>query len=185
MAKRYRIDTVNIRGVMGDKWLLKLERSAFGWHYYGTETEDQVGYEVTVNSDATRATGHETHKYVDWLEFRRLRPFSGNPLFVISELLSRLWSMLRRIVLGIGVPLALILFAIILLDKFACNAESFGEDGLKYIGYVLLGYLIVFVVPTLIFAGLGFLWRKVFRIDERLQEDLRLNGYDDDLSDLD
>lgn len=183
MGKDYLINKTKVRGVWGDVWLLRLERAAFGWNYYGTVTEDRVGYEVTVSSSGNRVSGNETHKYIDWVEFRRVSPFSYNPLFVLTELISRIWSVIRRIATVIALPLLILLTVITIVHSFASESQGFVEDGLFVSFMLLLIYVCTIILPTLIIAGLGVLWRRLFRIDERLQENLRLNDYDDDLSD--
>ena len=42
-------------------------------------------------------------------------------------------------------------------------------------------YIVGLILPSLILAGFGRLWRKVFDIDEKLRETLRANGYTDAL----
>lgn len=179
---RHRISTVELKGIFGDRWLLKLEKKAFGWQYYGTSTEDEVGYEISETSSGVR--GQTTHKYIDWLEFRRQSPYSNNPLFVIAEALSKVWSFLRRIILGIGGPLFLFFLVITLLDRFACNGSiGISQEGFEIIKYTLILYAACIVLPTAIFCGIGVLIRKIFKVDERLKESLRNDGYDDDLTD--
>ena len=43
------------------------------------------------------------------------------------------------------------------------------------------GYILLLVLPSVILAGLGSLWRKVFKIEDKLRAALRANGYSDDL----
>lgn len=164
--------------------MLKLEKKAFGWQYYGTTTEDEQGFEVSETSTGVRGT--TTHKYIDWLEFRRQRPYSNNPLFVIAEALSKVWSFIRRLVLGIGGPLFVFVLVATLFDKLACGGSiGLSETGVELIKYTLILYAAVLILPTAIFCGLGVLVRKVLKVDEKLKRSLREDGYDDDISNCD
>lgn len=176
--QRYSISTVQIRGILFDRWLLRLEKKAFGWVYYGTETEDHQSLEVS----STRAW--ISHTYVDWLEFRRCTPFSKNILFMLTEILSKIWSFIRRIVLAIGGPL-FILFIVALLIGLGCGESDLVSTGWDVIKMIALIYALGIALPSLLFVGLGFLWRAVFKIDKKLSQDLADNGYDDDIFNCD
>ncbi len=181
MAKHF-VRTVNIRGVFGDRWLLRLEKRAFGWHYYGSDVTDEVGYTVTETSSGFK--GETTHSYIDWLEFRRQNPYSSNLLFVIAEFFSKIWSFMRRLALVIGTPLTVIALVVGLLDKFACDSSwGIGEPSLELFKMGMIFYFAGLVLPTFIFSLTGFLLRKIFRIDEKVRASLRYDGYDDDLND--
>ena len=73
---------------------------------------------------------------------------------------------------------------ITLLDRFACNGSiGISQEGFEIIKYTLILYAACIVLPTAIFCGIGVLIRKIFKVDERLKESLRNDGYDDDLTD--
>lgn len=177
MAKKYRIHTKQVRGVLFDKWLLKLEKKAFGWNYYGLETED--------NPYLDKQDLSVRHKYVDWLEFRRITPYSSNPLFVLLEFLSNLWGTIRKIVVSIGGPLLIILLVLSLIMMGACDDTQTAQLGLEVCKYFVIIYAAGILLPSVIFMLAGLLTRKLFRIDEKLKQSLRDNGYKDDLEDCD
>ena len=153
------------RGIAGDKWLLKLEKKAFGWHFWSTHNEHEYGYEIS--SDGT--SGHTTHKIIQWMEFRRPEPFTRNFLFKLTEFFSKIFSFIRRIFIPIGLPLLIISLVGGLLCTYAFDFAGFGELFLNIAKWMAIGFAIS-IAGTLLFAGLGFLWRKVFRIDEKLKE---------------
>lgn len=178
MSKRYRISTVSIRGILFDRWLLRLEKKAFGWVYYGTETEDEQSVEVTSTS------AYIKHKYIDWLEFRRITPFSNNIFFNLTEGLSRLWSFIRRIVLGIGGPIFIFILVACGIG-YACGEQSLVSTGMEVVKMFAIIYAAAIFLPTLLFIGLGYLWRTVFKIDQKLSMSLEDNGYDGDITNCD
>ncbi|MBD5131632.1 MAG: hypothetical protein HDT28_03450 [Clostridiales bacterium] len=166
----HRIESVNIRGVFGDKWLLRLQKKAFGWVYYGTETEDNPYIDANSSGKVELK-----HKYVDWLEFRRKSPFTGNFLFKLTEVLCNIISFFRRLFCSFIIPaivICLILAAVLEMDQLYNVAT-----------YVAIAYFGGLFAPTLILSLLGVLWRKVFKIDKRLKASLLADGYSDDLTD--
>lgn len=179
MRKRYRIHTKNVRGVLFDKWLLKLEKKAFGWNYYGFETIDDLSLDVGEHNVSIK------HNLVDWLEFRRITPYSSNVLFVIFEMLSNIWSAIRRIIVSIGGPLliAVLVFSLILLG--ACNETETANLGFEICKYSVIIYATCILLPSLLLMLLGFITRKLFRIEDKLRRSLRANGYSDELEDCD
>lgn len=167
---RYKVECETLRGVLGDKWLMKLEKKAFGWHYWSMETETEYGYEIS--SDGR--SGHETKKLIKWLEFRRLSPYTKNFLFRLTEMFGKLFSFLRRLFISFGFPL----LGIALLA--ALFLSGFGDGELQGMAFtvaagIAIGYAIC-IGGTVAFSLLAVLWRKLFRIDETLKE---LTGEDD------
>ncbi len=169
---RYLIQSKSCRGIAGDKWLLKLEKKAFGWHFWSTENEHEYGYQIS--SDGM--SGHTTHRVIQWLEFRRPSPYSRNFLFVLTEFFDKLFSFFRRIFISIGTPILFIALILGLVCQYGCGEADLGNIFLK----VALGLAIAYAISiaeTFILSGFGLLWRKVFRIDEKLKE-----VYGDDLA---
>ncbi len=158
MAKNLMITSKSWRGIFGDKWLLKLEKKAFGWHYWSIENEHEDGYKV--DSDGS---GHTTHKVIQWLEFRRLSPYTHNILFNIAEIFSRLFSFFRRIFISIGIPILIIAGIASLL------IPELGEFAFPVMGGIGIGFGIS-IGGTILFAVLGIALRKAFKIDEKLEE---------------
>lgn len=159
------IQSKSWRGITGDKWLLKLEKKAFGWHFWSTENEHEYGYEIS--SDGR--SGHTTHKIIQWLEFRRQSPYSKNFLFNFTELLDKTFSFVRRIFISIGMPILVIALILGLVCTYGCDAADMGNLGFTVAKYLAIVYAIS-IGGTLIFSGLGIMWRKVFKIDEKLKE---------------
>lgn len=175
--KRHVIRSVKIRGVFGDKTILKLEKKAFGWHYWGNETEDDPSIDPT-SSGGWRVN----HHLVDWLEFRRQSPYSGNFLFCLTEILSNIWSFIRRLVTLIAIPALIFVLVLSLVMQYGCNDVNTAATGFEVLKYLAIVYGAGILAPSFIFIGFGFLWRAVFRLDEKLRAQLRADGYDDDLS---
>ena len=175
--KKFKIQQRVNRGIFGDKWLVKLERKAFGWVFYGTEVDDDVSLETTVSGNT--ATTREKHNYTTWLYFRRTAPYSSNILFNLLEMLNRVLSWFRRIAAYLVIPACLI------LGGLGLFMGGDGTELLNAVGYIAGAYVGGFVGGALLTAGLGFLVRKIFNVDENLRKELRMNGYDDDLEDLD
>ncbi len=160
------------RGITGDKWLLKLEKKAFGWNFWSTENEHEYGYEIS--SDGR--SGHTTHKIIQWLEFRRQSPYSHNFLFRLSEALDSVFSFFRRIFISIGIPLLVLALILGTVCQVGCNETDMANIFFNVAMWLAIAYGIS-IAGTLIFSGLGVLWRKVFKIDEKLKE-----IYGDDLA---
>lgn len=159
------IQSKSWRGITGDKWLLKFEKTAFGWHFWSTENEHEYGYEIS--SDGR--SGHTTHKIIQWLEFRRPAPYSGNFLFKLTEALDKIFSFIRRIFISIGIPLLIISLILGLVCQYGCQATDMGNILFSVTKWLAIGYA-ASIGGTMLFSGLGILWRKVFRIDEKLKE---------------
>lgn len=163
------IQSRSFRGITGDKWLLKLEKKAFGWHYWGSQTEDEVGFEVNEHG------GRVTHKYIQWLEFRRPSPYTHNFLFGLTEILDKIFSFFRRILISIGVPILVIALIIGIVCSVGCNEAEMASIGFTVAKALAIAYACC-IGGTLVFCGFGLLWRKVFKIDEKLKQ-----VYGDDL----
>lgn len=159
------------RGIVGDTWLLKLEKKAFGWHFWSTQNEHEYGYEIS--SDGL--SGHTTHKIIRWLEFRRQAPYSNNFLFKLTEALDKIFSFFRRIFISIGIPLLVIALILGIVCQYGCNEADMGNIFFTVAKWLAIAYAIS-IGGTLIFSGLGVLWRKAFKIDEKLKQ-----VYGDDL----
>lgn len=172
------IQSVKIRGLALDKWLLKLEKRAFGWHFWSSETEDQVGFEVNEHG------GRVTHKYIQWLEFRRKANYSGNFLFNLTEVLSKIFSFLRRLLVSFIIHAIVVTLILGITMTYGCNDARGGATTFELAKWLAVAYAAGLLAPSLLFAGLGFLWRKLFKVDQKLQAKLRDAGYSDDLTDL-
>lgn len=162
---RNMIQSKSFRGITGDKWLLKLEKKAFGWHFWSTQNEHEYGYEIS--ADGTH--GHTTHKIIQWLEFRRPSPYSHNFLFGLTEVLDKIFSFFRRILISIGSPILVIALIVGIVCSVGCNEAEMASIGFTVAEALAIAYACC-IAGTLIFCGFGILWRKVFRIDEKLKQ---------------
>ncbi len=183
MAKKYTIEKAHKRSLLIDSWLVKFEKKAFGWIYYGSHTNIYTKeIEKTVyKSNETITTNEEKTTEYTWLHFKRISPYSSNPFFILIEAISNIVSFFRRIGAAIVtwvVPICLVLG--IILSIFSTD-PGFVELGL---GFAFL-YAFFFLVPSLILAIIGKMLRtRRGGVDDKLKKELRDNGYDDDLEDI-
>lgn len=161
---RNMIQSKSFRGITGDKWLLKLEKKAFGWHYWSLQNEHEYGYQIS--SDGT--SGHTTHKIIQWLEFRRQSPYSRNFLFNLTEFFGKIFSFFRRLLISIGLPILIISLIAGIALQAGCNEVDMANIAFKISESLAIAYA-ASIGGTLIFCGFGLLWRKVFKIDEKLK----------------
>ncbi|MDE6374099.1 MAG: hypothetical protein K2L72_06320 [Clostridia bacterium] len=161
---RNMIQSKSFRGIAGDKWLLKLEKKAFGWHYWSLQNEHEYGYEIS--SDGT--SGHTTHKIIQWLEFRRQAPYTRNFLFNLTEFFSKIFSFIRRLLIPIGSPILILSLILGIVMLAGCNEADMANICFTVAKVLAIAYASA-IGGTLIFCGFGLLWRKVFKIDEKLK----------------
>lgn len=172
-----KVQSISLRGVFLDNWLLKIERKAFGWNFEESRTEED-------GLDIDWERGKVRQKYCTVLEFRRKAPYSHNFFFCLTEFFSRILSFIRRFIALFIVPLIIIGLILGVVTMVACeNAAETSQMLFTTTGAVAAAYVGALVIPSLILAGIGFMWRKIFKIDERLIESLRMHGYNIDLSD--
>lgn len=167
-----------VQGVFLDNWLLKLEKKAFGWNFVSSWTEKDTEHYYDSNGKPSTRTN-----YTEKFEFRRKSPYSHNFFFCLTEFFSNIFSFIRRIIAMIIVPLLVLGLILGLVTLIACQ----GADGLSQQTFIITGsiavaYVGLMVIPSLLLAGLGFLWRKIFRIDEKLMNALAERGLDPDLT---
>lgn len=163
--KKYQANMRKQRVFMFDGWLMDIERKAFGWR----KTDDREETHYSIEDAKTRH--YKFHCY--W----RVKPYSNNPLFVLTELISTILYFIRAIARYLVVPLVALGIVIWILGSTGCLTANEAEIGWQFAIGVLAVYVVGLIIPTLIIAGFGFLWRKVFRIDEKLDEKLDANGY--------
>lgn len=161
-----------VAGNRGRQMAVKAGKKAFGWHFWSTEEEHEYGYEMS--SDGRN--GHTTHKIIQWLEFRRLSPYSHNFLFNLTEVFDKIFSFFRRIFISFGIPLLVIALILGLVCQYGCDEADLGNIFLGAAKWLAIAYA-VSIAGTLIFAGFGLLWRKAFKIDDKLKR-----IYGDDLA---
>ncbi|MDE7330020.1 MAG: hypothetical protein K2N30_02830 [Clostridia bacterium] len=166
--KKYLIQTVDKEYYPFDKWITCLEMRAFGWQCKGDKTDWYDEYFIDIDWDTGR--GSVSQKFKSYTRFVRVKPYSGNVLFNMVEFLMKIQSWIRRKLIILFWAIDFLLFAIGALFLFG-NGE-FNE-------YLALGiYVFLFVyAPSLVYAVLGFLIRKIFRLESKLKDALEYNGY--------
>lgn len=153
--------------------LIKFEKKCFDWVCAGEVIADvDDGYEVTSTS-----VKHK-HHIVKTIYFRRPYDYKKNFLFKLTEFLSNIISFFRVLALNLLVPAVIV--GIVLM--------VFNQDIIGTVIGVYAGVYGGLIAASLLFAGLGALWRKVFKLTEKTDEIQVANGYapwseyEDDLS---
>ena len=144
-----------------DEWITKLEMRAFGWRYKGLDTTYFDEYDVNINWDAGTATA--TQRSRTDIVFKRIEPYSFNPVFVLLELMMSIQSWIRRklIFLFFGLCALGLIIGVLTQDMTALGAVA--------------GIAAFVYVPSIFYAILGFLFRKVFGLDRNLKKRLVKN----------
>lgn len=147
-----------------DEWITKLEMRAFGWVYRGIDVTYFDSYDISIDWDTGKGTATQ-NKRVD-NTFKRIEPYSYNIIFNLLEILMSIQSWIRRKLIALFFGLVLISVGIGILTQ----------------DYEILGVaaaVVAFIyLPSLNYALLGFLTRKIFRLDEKLKDRLEQNGYE-------
>ena len=188
MSIKFKFEFKQVPAVFLDGWLVKLEKKAFGWEYIGSHSERTEWDEQVENTSGewvgdvyVRTTERHTErrsKITTYKDFSRITPYSFNIIFHIFEFLSGIISFVRRFVMYL-VDLALVLFAILGAIAVFGGGEDIGTF-VEGIGAFLLLYVICIVVPSLLIALFAWLMRKLFKIDEHVEQQLIDNGYTPD-----
>ncbi|MBQ8381391.1 MAG: hypothetical protein IJY18_05815 [Clostridia bacterium] len=147
-----------------DEWITKLEMRAFGWTYKGWNTTYFDSYNVYIDWDNETATARQNSQTDN--VFKRISPYSFNPIFRLFELLMSIHSWIRRklIFLFFGLTVLGLGIGIITQDK-------------QTIGLAFTAIAIVYL-PSIFYSIMGFLTRVIFRIDKKLERALERNGYE-------
>lgn len=145
--------------------IIRFEKKCFDWVCAGsTVTDVDDGYEITDTSIRHK------HHIVKRIYFKRPYDYQKNFLFKLTEFLSNIISRLRVLALNLLIPAVIvgIILAVLNIDNSAFVGKLIGI----YIG--VYGGLIA---ASFIFAGLGVLWRKVFKLTEKTDEIQEVNGF--------
>ena len=186
---RISVKTKSVPIVVGDGWLVRLEKAAFGWEYMGRHSEleewDQpyeksdTSYEtygdVIVETKTIEKGTRRESRLTKYHDFGRVSPYSYNAIFHLFEFLSGIFSAIRRFVVllaGVVVSFFAVMSGILFLLK-----DSGWQDGLNALGAILLLYLLVVVLPSLLIAGIGYLLRRLLKIDTKVCALLEKNNY--------
>ena len=181
--RKFAYEFKKVRGILFDKWLVRLEKAAFGWQYCST-TEDYTGVDnveqhINLSSDGS-VSGTETRSpiFEKNLNFRRVKPYTDNFIFKLLELLSNIVSALRRFAVAILGPIVIFFVAFFILSMTACNDPSAKTSLIEWLQITAIVYGGGLFAPSFFLALLGFAFRKVFNIDEKLKQALEQNGYE-------
>ena len=148
-------------------WLLRLEYSLFGWIYAGNEIDEiDDGYSGTVSDSGHVSIRHNSH-IVKYAYFCRPAAYPNNILFTLTAFFSRIFSAIRVWMISL-LPLAAAAVGL----SFLAGQDT-GVEVLKWVG---IAYGII-VGGSIALALLGFLWRKVFRLDQKCDELMEEAGY--------
>ena len=160
---KYQILTKKKECLPFDEWITKLEMRAFGWRYRGCKTTYFDSYTINIDWDRETATATQDRRHDN--VFKRITPYSFNPIFKFAELLMAIQSWIRRklIVLFFGLTILALIIGVISGD-------------FEVIGLAAAVAAFVYL-PSLFLAGVGFALRKILRIDEKLAKSLERNGY--------
>ena len=181
---KYSYKTVSVPVAFLDGWLVNLEKACFGWKKRGKHNEEQEYDEHSTNNYSEyhdgiewRVTEHVTERktrLITYQDFYRISPYTYNPIFFIVELLSDIFSYIRRIVMNI-VSCVFIPFVILVALFFWTGETSLATGSLQIF---LAAYLAFIVLPTVIISLVAFLLRKIFLIDKRVAANLEKDGYE-------
>ncbi len=151
-----------------DEWITKLEMRAFGWSDREHTVDYLNEYDVTIDWDSSKA--YVNRKFKTYATFKRITPYSSNILFKILEFIMAIQSWIRRKLIILLWFIDVILFGIGLV--YLINGAGMNEYIALGIGVFAFIYL-----PSVIIAVLGFLTRVIFRLDDKLKDNLEANGY--------
>ena len=145
--------------------IIKFEKKCFDWvcaGYSVTDVDD--GFEVTETKIKHK------HHIVKSVYFRRPYDYKKNFLFGLTEFLSNIVSFFRVLALNLLVPAVIVGVILCVL-----NSGSSAFIG-KMVG-IFVGIYGGLIGASLILAGLGALWRKVFKLTEQTDEIQVANGF--------
>ncbi len=163
MSKKGKLKVKSRRYTFGSQ-ILKFEKKCFDWVSAGSVVTDvDDGYEVTDTKI------RHNHHIVKRIYFRRPYEYSKNFLFSLTEFLSNIVSFFRVLALNL---LILAVIGAIVLMVVASDQINIG----MIIG-IFAGVYGGLIALSFIFAGLGYLWRKVFQLREKTDKKLVENGY--------
>lgn len=153
--------------------IIRFEKHCFDWVCAGEVIADvDDGYQITDTSIKHK------HHIVKTIYFRRPCDYKKNFLFKLTELLSNIISFFRVLALNLIIPA--IIGGVILM--------VLNEDMISTVIGIFAGVYGGLIAASFLIAGLGLLWRKVFKLTEKTDEIQVANGYmpwseyEDDLS---
>lgn len=149
-----------------DEKLTIKEMRSFGWVDRGERTYYFDPY-LEIDWDRSTATVKQDSEH--YQVFKRIKPYTYNPVFIILEKIMLINSWIRKklmLLFFCFTPLSLILGLI--------QIFSIGDPT----GLLLFATtLAIIYIPTWIMCLTGKIARKVLRIEEKLKDNLERNGY--------
>ncbi len=143
--------------------IIKFEKRCFGWHYVGHTVDEDVSYDVVKTSTCEKLK--KNTKIIKYAYFNRPKVWKKNFLFGLTEFIANFLGFFRRILIGLA-PIQIIIGIILI----AADAAE---------GALILGIVnAALIAAAFVFGGLGFLWKKVFKLEEKTDEVLTANGFD-------
>ncbi len=163
--KKYYEDEVQCRCGKWGGQLIKFEKKCFGWRFLGYEKQSEI-------------TGVDDHGNIKRsifknLYFKRVSPYTNNFLFKLTELLDKIISFVRRILVNLF-PLAFIACLAVTLLGGGGDADKIAPK----MWMLLAGVYGGLIAATLLFGLLGFIWKKIFKIEENLETAMTEAGYE-------
>lgn len=142
--------------------ILKFEKKCFDWICTGSVVADvDDGYEISET-----AITHK-HHIVKSIYFGRPYDYKKNFLFGLTETLSNIVSFFRVFALNLLIPAVIAGIVLMFLSS----------DHIAMIVGIYAGVYGGLIGLSLILAGLGYLWRKVFKLTEKTDEIQVAKGY--------
>lgn len=144
--------------------ILMFEKKCFDWHFSGKDrTVVDDGYEATDHGDHITVK-HKSHIVKRaWID----RPYcyKKNFLFGLTEFLSNIVSHIR-------------VWAINLCVIAIIAAIALAAMGNTSVALVIAGVYAGLIAASYLFALLGLMWKKVFKLTEKTDAFLEQNGYE-------
>ena len=169
--KKYYITTKYKSCPKWDRWFTKLEMRCFGWFYNGLETEMMDIIDVDIDWDTGKGTA--SRRFYEWITFKRVKPYTGNLLSKLCELVMGIVSWIRRTFVG--------LISSLLVIGFLLGGAIGSIEEVTPILMIGVGIIVVIYAASAAIAILGFAIRHLFGIERRLKKSLAKNGYTTDL----
>ena len=162
MGQRYIFKTKRKSYFFFDKWMTSLEMRAFGWRPKKQTQQTADGKETAPKP-----------KVFTFLEFRRVSPYTNSYFFAFVEALMYFVSWFRRTFIFLNWLAAIILIVCGILG--AGGGLVLGMDVCLFIGLALL---LLSYVPSALLCLFGWAYRKIFKVEEKLKDNLEKNGYE-------
>lgn len=150
------------------KWggqLVKFEKKCFGWRFLGYERQNEI--------TGVDERGNVKIKIFKNLYFSRVSPYTSNILFNLTELLEKIVSFIRRILVNLF-PFAFIACLFVTLLGGDGGADKIAPK----MWMLLAGVYGGLIAATMLFSLLGVLWKKIFKIEENLETAMTEAGYE-------